>query len=98
MSKSLIISLAAIVIGLITIAVGLYVLSITPAPELGPDAADPFVVVPQLSPDATDPGGQDVPSVDTEPGSEPWCEQMMLLPDAQWSEPDTRLFAQQCLY
>lgn len=30
-------------------------------------------------------------------GSEPWCEAMMLKPDAEWNEADTHLFAQKCL-
>jgi hypothetical protein len=32
-----------------------------------------------------------------ERGSEAWCEVMMETPDADWNDPDTRLFAQKCL-
>ena len=101
MSKSLIISLVSIVIGVITIAVGLYVLSITPAPapEQGmAEPADPFVVVPQVAPQDQTPTASDIPSTPAEPGSEPWCEQMMVKPDEQWNDADSRLFAQRCVY
>lgn len=30
-------------------------------------------------------------------GSEEWCEAMMVKPDVEWNDPDTRLFAQKCL-
>lgn len=30
-------------------------------------------------------------------GSEEWCEAMMVKPNAEWNDPDTRLFAQKCL-
>ncbi|WP_049721723.1 DUF3012 domain-containing protein [Gilvimarinus polysaccharolyticus] len=99
MSKSLIISLLSIMIGLVTIAVGLYVLSTTPAPAPAPETGasnDPFLMVPQRQ--TTDATGQDVPSLEATPGSEPWCEQLMLLPDDRWTDQDARLFAQHCVY
>jgi hypothetical protein len=94
----MIISLVSIVIGLGTIAVGLYVLSITPAPEpVAEGAQDPFIVVPQVQPQQ--PAGlNDVPSAPVVRGSEPWCEQLMNTPDDRWSDADSRLFAQNCLY
>ena len=36
--------------------------------------------------------------VDAEPGSEAWCEQMMNVPNADWSREDSQTFADQCIY
>lgn len=36
--------------------------------------------------------------VDAERGSEAWCEQMMNVPNADWSREDSQTFADQCIY
>lgn len=36
--------------------------------------------------------------IDAEPGSEPWCEQMMRRPNARWSEEQSQIFADHCIY
>ncbi|UTF60684.1 DUF3012 domain-containing protein [Gilvimarinus sp. DA14] len=103
MNKSLVIALVATIIGVCTLAVGLYILATTPAPAPEPAAApqsestapkEPLAVVPQIS-------GSNatlVPDADAEPGSEAWCEAMMATPDGEWSDADARLFSQHCIY
>src|SRR5690625_5621629 len=38
----------------------------------------------------------DVPQLDSEPGTEPWCDMMMQKPGDAWEEEETRIFADQC--
>lgn len=40
----------------------------------------------------------DVPQLDSEPGTEPWCDMMMQKPGDAWDEEETRIFADQCIY
>lgn len=40
----------------------------------------------------------DVPQLDSEPGTEPWCDMMMQKPGDAWEEEETRIFADQCIY
>ncbi|MDO3382479.1 DUF3012 domain-containing protein [Gilvimarinus algae] len=96
MSRSLVIAIIATIIGLATIAVGLYVLSQTPAPApeaTAQSSSAALVVVPQLESAVTD-----VPLGDAEPGSEAWCEAMMIKADNDWSDEESKLFAAQCIY
>ena len=98
MNKSLVIAILALVIGAGTIGLGLYVLATTPAPTTKSVAVAPeqnrLVVLPP-APEST---GTDIPSAPVERGSEPWCEQLMVTPDSDWSDADARLFATQCIY
>ena len=95
MNKSLLLAWISIAIGVVTLLAGIYILSQTPAPDQSEQP--PFVVVPQLkekSP-SEDPS---IPLAPVEPGSEAWCEKMLHTPDAEWSDSDARLFADNCLY
>ncbi|HEY7884607.1 MAG TPA: DUF3012 domain-containing protein [Cellvibrionaceae bacterium] len=92
MNKPLLIALTSLIIGAITLGVGLYVLSTTPA-EPAQSPVEATLVFPQVADQATD-----VPDVPAEPGSETWCDQQMLIADADWSDNDARIFADHCLY
>lgn len=95
LNKSLIISLVSIVIGVGTIAVGLYVLSQTPAPtpESKLKVEAPIVVVPEVEGEKPK-----MPEGPIERGTQKWCDKMMLVSDSDWSDDDARLFAKVCLY
>ncbi|WP_347332431.1 DUF3012 domain-containing protein [Marinimicrobium locisalis] len=36
--------------------------------------------------------------IEADPGSEPWCEQMMNVPNADWTQEDSKTFADNCIY
>lgn len=95
MNKSLLLAWISIAIGVLTLLAGVYILSRTPAPDKSEQP--PFVVVPQLDGDAAleDPS---IPLAPVERGSEDWCDKMLQTPDAEWSDGDARLFADNCLY
>lgn len=40
----------------------------------------------------------DVPQLDAEPGTEPWCDMMLHKPGDNWKEEETRTFADNCIY
>lgn len=42
----------------------------------------------------------DIPQleVEAEPGTEPWCEQMMNQSNEKWSREDSQVFADNCIY
>lgn len=45
-----------------------------------------------------EPADTDIPQVPPEPGSEEWCEMMMLKADELWQDSDSRTFAANCIY
>ena len=99
MNKSLIIALIATGIGVCTLAVGLYILATTPAPAPEPQAqavaaSEPMAVIPQLR----NSDSPLVPDADAPMGSEPWCEALMAKPDREWSESESRQFAEHRIY
>lgn len=99
MSKSLIITIIATLIGIITLAVGLYILNQTPKPvesislNTAPSA---LVILPKTKTLAN--SLTDIPSMPAERGTEAWCEEMMLKADNQWPDQDAVLFAKSCIY
>lgn len=66
-----------------------------PAPEPSPAQERDLGVIPA-------PAEQDSETtdseIDAEPGSEPWCEQMMRRSNARWSEEQSQIFADHCIY
>lgn len=102
MNKSLLVAYLSIAIGVVTLAIGIYILSQTPVATDAPPAKTekkPYVVIPDISDDTpvatSDPS---IPLAPAEPGSESWCETMMNSADTEWSDSDAKTFARQCLY
>lgn len=102
MNKSLLVAYLSIVIGAITLAIGVYILSQTPATTEALPAqteSEPYVVIPETAgaepAENTDPS---IPLAPAAPGSESWCEKMMDSADSEWSDSDAKTFARQCLY
>lgn len=101
MSKSVMLTLVVTVLGLATIAVGLYMLSQTPIvePSTLDEIPSSLVIMPQtkstIIKSTAIENTSDIPVVR---GSEPWCEEMMNKADSQWPDKDAMLFAQNCIY
>ncbi|MDO3385590.1 DUF3012 domain-containing protein [Gilvimarinus sp. SDUM040013] len=103
MSKQLVIALVATIFGIVTIGVGLFVLSQTPAttqisPGQAPetkDLAETHLYVPQIDASGTL-TGRDIS--DLTPGSEPWCDAMMDMPDHEFQAENAKVFADHCIY
>lgn len=106
MSKQLLLALTTTALGILTIGVGLYVLHKTPVPADFSAAAAPSpqkveivstaenVMIPKIK--AAE--AATITPHEYDPGTESWCEAMMLLPDEQWEKQDARIFAQNCIY
>ncbi len=92
---------ALIVLSLLTIALGVYLISQQPAP--GPAPANELVdepprtlgVIPAPVPNEN--GNSEVPMVAPELGSEAWCDLMLQKANNLWTEKETTLFADQCI-
>lgn len=73
------------------------IVSQPPAPEEAPvgEQARDIGLIP--APAESDP---DIPQLDVEaePGTEAWCEQMMAIPNAEWTREDSQTFADNCIY
>ena len=95
LNKSMRLTWILIGLALLTLLVGIFMLSQLPTEEEAEEPA--FVVLPQLK-QSDAPAEVSIPLVPAEPGSEQWCEQMMHKPDAQWQDEDARLFAANCLF
>lgn len=67
----------------------------SPAPQPPAEEARDIAVIP-----APTESESDIPQleVDAEPGTEPWCEQMMDIPNAEWTREDSKTFADNCIY
>lgn len=68
-----------------------------PAPKEAPiaEGSRDIGIIP--APTQTD---SDIPQleVQAEPGTEDWCEQMMTIPNAEWTREDSKTFADNCIY
>ncbi len=96
MSKSVLLTIVVTILGLITIAVGLYALSITPAHVPSPqltDIPETLVMVPQVASNTA----TDIAMLPVVRGDEVWCEKMMLV-SGVWVDADASLFAKNCIY
>jgi len=76
------------------IVFGLYLIVSEPQREEQVTAPREVGLLPVPTP-ATD---SDVPQLDAEPGTEPWCDMMMHKPSHHWQEEETRTFADHCIY
>ncbi|WP_036189363.1 DUF3012 domain-containing protein [Marinimicrobium agarilyticum] len=68
-----------------------------PAPEEAPIAEETRDIGVIPAPAQTD---SEIPQLDVEaePGSEPWCDQMMNIPNVEWTREDSKTFADNCIY
>lgn len=85
---------ALVALSLGVIVLGLYL--IVSEPQSDELALPPREIglLPALAPSAE----SDVPQLDAEPGTEPWCDMMLHKPNQEWEEEETRTFADQCIY
>jgi hypothetical protein len=79
-----------IIASLLTIVAGLWWLSTQPLPEPEPE---PAVVLPA----EPDPEVMLPVNAGPERGSPEWCDAMLDLPGGEWTDRDTRTFAEHCL-
>lgn len=79
---------------ILMIVVGLVLILNQPEPEPAEPARDIGMIPAPAERDSEIPQIK----VDAEPGSDAWCEQMMNVPNADWSREDSQTFADQCIY
>lgn len=84
---------ALVALSLGVVVFGLYLIMSEPqSEELTPQREIGLLPAPTPATDS------DVPEVDAEPGTEPWCDMMMQQPGDNWVEEETRTFADHCIY
>ncbi|MGD8176700.1 DUF3012 domain-containing protein [Marinimicrobium sp. ARAG 43.8] len=84
---------ALMVISVLMIALGVFLIMSQPSEP--PQPKRDIGLIPALPESANE-----IPKLEerAEPGSEAWCEQMMNVPNNDWTEDDSRTFAKHCIY